>query len=80
MARGVNVFFGQPTATGTNVSVPVYTLDVRFDWTDGAGQAHTDTRTVTFPQVLAQIPPARLLEVMKDLIVERARTLAGVDS
>lgn len=80
MAREVNVNFSKPVATGSNVSVPQYTMNVTFAWIDNVGVAHSDTRTVLFPNVLAQIPPARLLELVRDLIMERARTVAAVDA
>lgn len=81
MAREVNVQFGTPTVTGINVTVPQYTMNVTFSWTDNAGVKHgPTTTTVLFPNMLAQIPPALLLETMKQLIVDRARVVLGVDA
>jgi hypothetical protein len=80
MAREVNVSFSQPTTTGINVSVPQYTMDVTFQWIDNAGVSHTQTQTVLFPNVLQQIPASDLLDLMKQVIIVRARTVLGVDS
>lgn len=80
MAREVNVGFTQPVATGSNVSVPQYTVDVTFQWIDNAGVSHQGTRTVLFPNLLAQIAPERLVQVIQDLIMERARAQLGVDA
>lgn len=80
MARDVNVTVGTPTLTGSSVSVPQYTLTVSFQWIDNAGISRANTQTILFPNVLSQIPNARLIEVARDLIIERARTVAAVDA
>lgn len=80
MAREVNVFFTRPSPTGINVQVPQYTMDVTFNWIDNSGAPHTGTRTITFPNVLAQIPAERLIDLMQDIIMERARTALVVDA
>jgi len=79
MSRDISMFFGEPIATGQNVPVPRYSLSVRIDWIDRNNVRHSETTEVLFPNLLAQIPPARLTEIMKDLIVERARVVMGVD-
>ncbi len=80
MAGEVNVYLGEWTAVGTNASVPRWSLQVRFDWTDNAGAAHTDTRTLIFPNVLSGIPIQRLREYMQDIILKEARIQLGVDN
>lgn len=80
MAREVNVYPGAWTAVGTNASVPRWSIQIKFDWVDNAGAAHTNTRTVTFPNVLSGIPAERLREYMKNIVLAEARILAGVDN
>lgn len=80
MAREVNIFTGAWTAVGTNASVPRWSLQVRFGWIDNAGAAHTQTRTVTFPNVLTGIPADRLKGYMEQIVMAEARILAGVDA
>ena len=53
MAREVNVYLGDWTALGTNASVPRYSVNLTTQWIDNAGASHTDTRAVTFPNVLS---------------------------
>lgn len=80
MPREVNIFTGGWTAVGTNASVPRWSMQVRMDWVDNAGAPHTQTRTVTFPNVLSGIPAERLKGYMEQIIMAEARILAGVDA
>lgn len=80
MAREVNIFLSDWTALGTNASVPRWSLQVRTDWVDNAGVSHTNTRTVTFPNVLTGIPAERLKGYMETIVMAEARILAGVDN
>ena len=77
--RDVNVFFSNWRATGTNVSTPQYAIDVTLNWTDANGSPRTATRTVLFPNLLAQLPAAWVADEMKDLILRAARKYAGID-
>lgn len=80
MAREVNVYTGDWTPVGTNASVPRWSIQIQFDWVDNAGVAHTNTRTVTFPNVLSGIPAERLREYMEQIVIAEARILAGVNA
>lgn len=80
MAREVNLFVGDWTALGSTAPVPRYSIQVKHDWTDNAGVAHTDTRTVTFPNALSGIPLSRLKTYMEQIILAEARILLGVDN
>jgi len=80
MAREINVYLGNWTAVGTNAQVPRWSLQIQFDWVDNAGASHTNTRTVTFPNVLNGIPAERLKGYMQNIVLAEARILAGVDN
>lgn len=79
MAREVNVIWGNWKATGSNVSVPQYSIDVTYNWVDDAGAPHTATRTVLFPNFLQQVPAAWVQDELKDLMLRAARKLAAID-
>ena len=80
MAREVNLTISDWAAVGTNASVPRYRVDLTTQWIDNAGASHTDTRTVTFPNVLAGVPLSRLKGYMEQIILAEARILLGVDN
>jgi len=78
-AREVNVYTSGWKATGTNVSVAQYEMIVRFPWVDRDGVSHEGTRTVKFPNVLAQMPAEYVAERMKDMLLDYGRSVLGVD-
>lgn len=80
MAREVNLTISDWTAVGTNASVPRYRVDLTTQWIDNAGASHTDTRTVTFPNVLANVPLVRLREYMQDIALKEIRLLLNVNN
>ena len=80
MAREVNIITSGWRATGTNVQTPQFELIVQFDWVDNAGVARTGTRTITFPNVLAQLGNEYVKEKITEMILERVREVLGVDS
>lgn len=80
MAREVNVYLGDWTSVGTNASVPRWSIQIQSNWVDNAGEPHTNTRTVTFPNVLTGIPAERLKQYMMDIVLAEARILAGADN
>ena len=80
MAREVNLTISNWTAVGTNASVPRYRVDLKTQWVDNAGASHTDTRTVTFPNVLANVPLSRLKGYMEQIALAEIRLLLGVDN
>lgn len=80
MAREVNLTISGWTAVGTNASVPRYRVDLTTQWIDNAGASHTDTRTVTFPNVLANVPLSRLRGYMEQIALAEIRLQLGVDN
>ena len=77
--QNVNVFYTNWRATGANVSVPQYAMDITINWTDDTGTARTATRTVQFPNFLAQLPPAWAQQEMQELVLRAARKFAAID-
>lgn len=80
MAKEVNLFVGDWTALGSTAPVPRYSVTLTTQWIDNAGVSHTDTRTVTFPNVLGGVPLSRLKGYMEQIAMAEARILLGVDS
>lgn len=80
MAREVNLQISDWTAVGTNASIPRYRVDLTTQWIDNAGVSHTDTRTVTFPNVLSGVPLSRLRGYMEKIALAEIRLLLGVDN
>jgi len=69
----VSVFFGKWRATGVNVQVPQYELEVRVIGTKANGQQADITRTVRFPNVLAQFAADDLKDIMQNLLIQAVR-------
>lgn len=80
MAREVNLQISDWTPVGTNASVPRYSVNLTTKWVDNAGAPHTDTRTVTFPNVLSGVPLQRLRGYMEQIALSEIRLLLGVDN
>ena len=79
-AREVNLQISDWTPVGTNATVPRYRVDLTTQWIDNAGVSHTDTRTVTFPNVLSGIPVSRLRGYMEQIALAEIRIALGVDN
>ncbi len=79
MATNVNVWLDGWTDTGETVPCPKYTVDLRIEWVDAAGEAKSRTETLTFPNDLQLVPAAWLKEELQDLILRAARKRFGVD-
>lgn len=73
MAREVNLFVNNWQATGKNISVPQYSVDVTLNWIDNEGEAHTRSETLKFPNFLAKVGAADLKEWLTDLMIQEAR-------
>jgi hypothetical protein len=73
MAREVNLFVNNWQATGKNISVPQYSVDVIINWIDDSGVSHTASETLKFPNFLAKVGAADLKEWLTDLMIQEAR-------
>jgi len=78
MAREVNLFVNNWQATGKNISVPQYSVDVTLNWIDNEGEAHTRSETLKFPNFLSNVGAADLKEWLTDLMIREARQQLGV--
>lgn len=79
MAREVNVYTTNWKATGKNVSVPQYSVDVTLNWVNNAGVTHTRSETLKFPNFLQNMGAADLKEWLTELMLREARQRLGVD-
>lgn len=79
MAREVNVQFSGWRATGANVQVPQYEVNVTYNWVTNAGETRTRTRLVRFPNFFQQIPAEIVQEELQDMMIRAVRRIEGVD-
>ena len=75
----VNVWLTNWHATGANVPVPQYKVDLTIEWNDKAGVPHSWTGAATFPNDLQLVPQAWLKDVLEELVLRVARKRLGVD-
>ena len=76
MPTNINVFFSN-FRLGTNVTLQRRLIDVTVNWTADDGTPRTDTRTVTFPDILALIPVDEQDDLLKDIILRAHRRNIG---
>lgn len=79
MAREVNVFFGDPVALGTNAQSPAYEITVTMEITRRSGEKVTRQRVIRWPQVLRNLAPDRLAEIVRDVCIEQMRREEDTD-
>lgn len=79
MAREANLFVNNWQATGKNISVPQYTVDVTINWVDNKGVSRTASETLKFPNFLSNVGVADLKEWLTDLMIREARERLGID-
>ena len=79
MAREVNLYTSNWQATGKNISVPQYNVNVTINWLDNEGVRQTRTETLLFPNFLSRVGAADLKEWLTDLMIREARQRLGVD-
>lgn len=79
MARNVNTWLTNWQATGQSPATPQYTVDLTIEWVDDVGQPQSWSRTVTFPNDLADVPMAWLKKELLDLMYRCARKKLGID-
>jgi len=73
MAREVNLFVNNWQATGKNISVPQYTVDVTLNWIDNEGLTHTRSETLKFPNFLQKVGAQDLKDWLTELMIREAR-------
>ena len=73
MARELNLFTSNWKATGKNISVPQYSVDVTLNWIDDSGGSHTASETLRFPNFLQNVGAADLKEWLTELMTREAR-------
>jgi hypothetical protein len=73
MAREINLFTSNWKATGKNISVPQYSVDVTLNWIDDEGVSHTRSETLKFPNFLANVGAADLKEWLTELMIREAQ-------
>jgi hypothetical protein len=78
VARNINMNIGDVTATGSNVSVSQYTVTISASWIKDDGTPGSDSRTVLFPNVLAQLTAAQQKQLLAELLIKTVRILAGI--
>ena len=78
MAHEINLYVNNWRATGKNISVPQYSVNVQIDWIDNEGLPHTASETLLFPNFLSRVGAADLKEWLTDLMLrEAARRLVN---
>jgi hypothetical protein len=80
MAQNVNIGITNWRATGSNVSVAQYKVDVSLAWIDDTGTAQTYSGTLTFPNDFSLVPLVWLKDEIQDLIIRAARKRLGIDA
>jgi hypothetical protein len=73
VARETNLFVNGWKATGKNIQVPQYSVDVTINWIRDDGTTGTATETLLFPNFLQRVGAADLKEWFTDLLVREAR-------
>lgn len=76
---GVNIYTGNWKATGKNVSVPQYSVNVTINWTDKLGVEQTRSETLLFPNFLKTVGTDDLKEWLTDLMIREARQRLEID-
>ena len=79
MARNISVWVTNWRATGQQVNVPQYAVDIRAEWTGDDGEHHDRSETVRFPNVLNDVPASWVKEELTDLLFRALRVKAGID-
>ena len=76
---GVNIYTGNWKATGKNISVPQYSVELTINWTAADGTNKTATETLLFPNALSRVGAADLKDWITDLLISEARERLGVE-
>lgn len=73
MAREVNLYVNNWKATGNNIRVPQYSVDVTINWMCDDGTTGTATETLLFPNFLQRVGAADMKEWLTELMIHEAR-------
>ena len=68
----INLYTTNWNKTGTNVSIPQYSLNVKVIWSGNDGVMHEGERTALFPNVLLNLPVEYVKEKITDMLVDYA--------
>lgn len=79
MAREINLYTSNWHATGKNISVPQYSVDVTINWITNDGIARTASETLRFPNFLSKVGAADLKEWLTEMMIQEARQRLGVE-
>lgn len=79
MAREVNVYTSNWRATGNNVSVPQYAVDVTIKWVADDGTKKERSETLRFPNFLQNLTNDELKEWLTEMMLQEARQRLEVD-
>lgn len=79
MAREINVFVGVPTPTGASAQSPAYEVTVRMEIARRSGEKVTRERVIRWPQVLRNLAPERLAEIVREVCIEQMRREEDTD-
>jgi len=77
MPTNINIFFSN-FRLGANVTIQRRLIDVTVNWTADDGTPRTDTRTVTFPDILALIPVDERDDLLREIALRAHRASLGV--
>lgn len=80
MAREVNVFVSEATPTGGQAQSPAYEVTVRMVITRRNGEVIARERVVRWPQMLRNIAPERLAEIVREVGIDQMRREEDTDA
>jgi len=82
MARNVNVTIENYQATGAQVLVDQYSVDLFIEWIKNDGTPGSVSQTILFPNILGNpaISNQWLKQHLTELMLAALREIAGVDS
>lgn len=77
--KGTNIYTNNWRATGKNINVPQYSVNVTINWTDKLGVEQTRSETLLFPNFLQTVGAADLKEWLTELMISEARQRLEID-
>lgn len=80
MAREVNVYFDSWQATGQNVLVPQYSVNMTVQWIDNNGVSHSHIEIVKFPNALTGLTVAEQKRLAIEVMLQELRERLQVDN